>query len=549
MTRIPSVFMLGDVHPLGNDAFYHATRILEIAEDSSSTYPFDSNLHFPEGHWIAWPWAHDYLAGIIAGAFSNDRLGAASIMVFYPLLWLIGSITLVGLIAKQILRPGMAAICMLAYAAAPLTLTLFSVGALDHHSSEHFWFLMSIYLTGMWLKYPGSSRIPVALGSALAAATAFHNSLFILQILVPGALFLARFSGHTLPSNRQAITFAASLLITQLLVLLPSHFFLTFKYAYYWHSWFHLHVAFLTSIGVYALCSRRDMIMFSILAVAALLALPSLTQVMLGMSFIGSDLPEFDKILETQPMYSGVLSPFQINYFFTALVWLLPVYVVYAIFQLTKRRAKDMTLVVLMASLFGFGMMIALFRFQYFGYLFLIITPLLILQQLLPKGRDNLAAIALVIGAYAFSVSYYLIPVQMGDSPRYSYGYKMIRTAWLQCEKEPGLLLADRNWGSFLRYRINCPILANNFVLTPKEVEYVKLSNELFQQTPEKLRVMAPDVRYVFVSTMDMNPLSEALFSDKVFSGFEKIGELKNNSGAVTGRLFRVDNGFRVPFK
>ena len=32
MTRIPSVFVEGDVHPLSNDAFYHTTRILRILE-------------------------------------------------------------------------------------------------------------------------------------------------------------------------------------------------------------------------------------------------------------------------------------------------------------------------------------------------------------------------------------------------------------------------------------------------------------------------------------------------------------------------------------
>ncbi len=298
------------------------------------------NLHYPEGHWIAWPWAYDYLGGVIAGALSSDRSGAARIMAFYPLLWLIGSITLVGLIAREILRPGLAAICMFAYAAAPLTLTLFSVGALDHHSSEHFWFLLSIYLTGMWLKHPESSRIPVALGIVLAVATAFHNSLFLLQILVLAGLFLARFFGHTLPSARKATNFGASLLVTQLLVLLPSHYFLTFVYAFYLHSWFHLHVALLTAIGVLALCNRRQKVMWLMLSLAVLLALPTAMQVIFGLHYLHSDLPEFDNLLETQPMFGGLLSLFQLNFFYTALVWLLPIYIGYSLFQLYKRQVK-----------------------------------------------------------------------------------------------------------------------------------------------------------------------------------------------------------------
>lgn len=548
LTRVPSVFVDGEAHPLGNDAFYHATRILEIAEDSSSTHSFDANLHWPEGHWIAWPWAYDYLGGVIAGALSSDRSGAAKIMAFYPLLWLIGSITLVGLIAKEILRPGMAAICMLAYAAAPLTLTLFSVGALDHHSSEHFWFLLSIYLAGMWLKLPGSSRLPVSLGIVLALSTAFHNSLFMLQILLLAGLFLARLSGHTLPSTRKAIFFGVSLLVTQLLVLLPSHHFLTFVYAFYLHSWFHLHVALLTAIGVLALCSRRDMVMWSILAIAVLLAVPTVTQVLFGLDYVRSDLPGFDALAETQPMYGGTLSVFQINFFFTALVWLLPLYIGYAVFQLSKRRVKDMTLIVLIASLFGFAMMVAQFRFQYFGYLFLVIIPLLIVQQLLPKGRDILIASAIVIGAYIYSISYYLIPPKMGDSPRYHYGFPIIQAAQLQCEEQPGLLLVNSNWGNFLRYQTRCPILSNNFILTQKEVDYVKLTSKLLQQTPGQLRALAPDIRYIIVSDMDLNPLSVELLSDAAFDGFKVIGELSDNTGRITGRFYQVDPLIRTPF-
>jgi len=541
MTRIPSVFVMGDVHPLGNDAFYHATRILEIAEDPSSAHSFDANLHWPEGHWIAWPWAYDYLGGVLAGLFSGDQLGAAKIMAFYPLLWLIGSISLVGLIAREILRPGLAALCMLAYAAAPLTVTIFSVGALDHHSAEHFWFLLSLYLTGLWLTTPESSRLSIALGMVLAAATAFHNSLFMLQLLVLTGLFLARLSGHALPANRQATLFGVSLVVTQLLVLLPSHHFLTFAYAFYLLSWFQLHVALLTAIGVFALCNKSDRVMWSVLLVAVVLALPTAVQVMFGMNYVNSQLPMFNSLQETQPMFGGSLSLLQINYFFTGLVWLLPVYVAYTVFQLYKRRVQGMTLIVMMTSLFGFALMLAQFRFHYFGYLFLLIIPLLIIQQLLPRGRDILIAGLLISGAYAYSISYYLIPIKLGDSPRYAFNQPLINSVRTQCEKQPGLLLADNDWGNFLRYRTQCPIYANNFILTRKEVDYINLSLGLFQKTPAQLRQSAPDVRYVMVNQMDLNPLSEALLSDEVFEGFTVIGEQRHPGGKVLGRLYGVE--------
>lgn len=547
MTRIPSVFVDGDVHPLRNDAFYHASRILEIAEDPSSTHSFDQNLHWPEGHWIAWPWAYDYLGGLISGVFSSDRSGAARIMAFYPLLWLIGSILLVGLIAREVLSPGLVTVCMFAYAANPLTLTLFSVGALDHHSSEHFWLLLSIFLTGLWLKHPDSSRVPVALGFSLAISTAFHNSLFLLQIPMLAGLFLARYSKHTLPSTRKAILFGISLLTTQTLILLPSHHFLTFEYAFYLLSWFHLHVALLTAIGVSALCSKRNSVMWSLLFLATLLALPTVLQVMFGMDYLQSDLPMFDVLLETQSIFSGVLSAFQINFFYTGLIWLLPIYIGYSAFQLISRRAHSLTLVVMVASLFGFAMMVIQFRFQYFGYFFLVIIPLLILQQLLPKGRDVLVASTLIFGAYTFSLSYYLIPPKPGDSRRYDLGLPLIKAAGLQCQQEPGLLLVDRNWGNFLRYQTQCPILSNNFILTPKEVDYVKYAHELLQQPPGQLRISAPDVQYVLVTEIDLNPLSVSLLSDETFDGFKVLGELLDHNGNVKGRFYRVEPLIKIP--
>ena len=548
MTRIPSVFVESDVHPLGNDAFYHAARILDIAEDPSSTHSYNPNLHWPEGHWIAWPWAYDYLAGVTAGALSNERIGAAGVMVFYPLFWLICSISLVGLIAREVLRPGLAAICMFAYAAHPLTLNLFSVGALDHHSAEHFWILLSIYLTGMWLKSPGSARAAFTLGVALAAATAFHNILFLLQLPVLAALIVTRISGYNMPSQRQSVLFGISLCVTQVLVLLPSHHFLTFEYEFFLQSWFQLHAAFLTAIGVFALCSKRKMIMVVMLCVAVLLALPTAMQVMFGVNYLQSDLHLFDKLQETQPMYGGSLSAFSINFFFTGLVWALPVYVGFAVFQLLKQRAEGMTLIVMLSSLFGFAMMVAQFRFQYFGLFFLVIMPMLVVQYLLPKGRDVLIAGAIIVGAYVFSLSHYLIPPKPGDSVRYNYGLPIIEAAKAQCEKQPGLLLADRNWGNYLLYKTQCPIFSNNFILTPKEVKYVKMNFELLQKTPEQLRVLAPDVRYVLVNDMDMNPLTGSLLSDESFDGFNIVGELRDSGGNLRGRLYKVDPLVKVPF-
>jgi hypothetical protein len=202
---------------------------------------------------------------------------------------------------------------------------------------------------------------------------------------------------------------------------------------------------------------------------------------------------------------------------------------------------------ILLTPLFGFAMMIAQFRFQYFGYFFLIILPMLIIQQLLPRGRDILIAGAVVFGAYVFSLSYYLITPDPGDSPRYNYGLPILKATKEQCEKQPELLLVDNDWGNYLLYQTQCPILSNNFILTPKEIDYIKLTFDLFQQSPEQLRTSAPDVRYVLVSDMDMNPLTASLLSTETFEGFEIVGEMQDGSGKARARLYRVSPLFQVP--
>jgi hypothetical protein len=70
---------------------------------------------------------------------------------------------------------------------------------------------------------------------------------------------------------------------------------------------------------------------------------------------------------------------------------------------------------------------------------------------------------------------------------------------------------------------------------------------ELLQQTPEQLRISAPDVRYVLVNDMDMNPLTSSLLPDDSFDGFNIVGELRDSSGKIRGRLYQVDPLFRAP--
>lgn len=541
LTRIPGVFVDGGVHPLGNDGAYHAMRMLTVAQDPSSTHSFDQLLHWPEGLWITWPWAYDYLGGVLSGLLSGDQQGAASAMVFYPLLWLVGSITLVGLIAREFLGPRFQAVCMLAYAAAPITLSLHGVGELDHHSAEHFWFLLGLFLTGLWLKRPDSVKVATGLGVSLGLATAFHTALFIVQLPTIACLLLSRLSGHAVPGKRTAAFFAAGLLLTQAAVLLPSHQFVTFQYAFYYHSWFHLHVAALTGLAVLAICSPRDLYMWLGLLAGAALAFPAIGQVLDGMGFMRGETFYFDFLKETRRPFGGEVPLRTINYFYSGLVWLLPVCVIYAVFRLAARSARGMSLALMVFGIFGLMMLTAQLRFHYFGHAFLVFIPLLMIQRF-SRGRAGIiAACVLFLGAYSFSLDHYLLPPKPGESPRYVQGMPVFKTARRACAAQPGLLLVDNNWGSLFRYHADCPLLSNNFIVSQDDVKYIKRTMSLLGQSPEKLRELAPSVRYVFVSNLDPSELGDALLSNDAFDGFEVIGELKGFGGRPVARLYRVE--------
>ena len=56
--------------------FYHARRILDAAVGSRGFYEFDERLQVPDGTWIPWPWAYDYLMSQ-AAAFASGSTRAS----------------------------------------------------------------------------------------------------------------------------------------------------------------------------------------------------------------------------------------------------------------------------------------------------------------------------------------------------------------------------------------------------------------------------------------------------------------------------------------
>jgi hypothetical protein len=542
LTRMPGVFIDGAVHPIGNDSFYHAVRMLAIAADPTSTHAFDSRLNWPDGLWIAWPWAYDYLGGVVAGAIASGRNATMHLLAFYPLIWLLGSVSVMALIARQLFAWPLRAVCVLAYAVAPLTLSLYEVGNLDHHGAEHFWLLLGLYLSGRWLTQPQSMRLAAGLGVVLGAATAFHDSLFLLQVPLVLSLLLARLLDHEVPKARAGLTFGISLLVVQILVLLPSHAFQTGVYRFYEQSWFHLHVAALTALSVWGVSLTQRRRMWLVLLLAVLAALPATHQLLFGLEYVRSQLPQFGILRETRAPLGGSMSFLQLSNFYSGLFWLWPVCLFYAVYRLVKHSVAGMSLAVVVSALVWLPLMLTQIRMYYFGYASLILLSLMLIQKAARKPLHGWIGAGMMLAAMSFSLHLYLTPIAPGGSPRYTSGWPLIYAARAQCDKAPGLLLADHNWGNFLRYQTDCSLIANNFGVAPTEVAAMSKSIAMLAMSPAELRRHYPAVQYVLVSRMELNesPLAGQLLSTAHTAGYRVVKLMKDREGRVMGGLYQV---------
>src|SRR5436190_4794874 len=187
--------------PRGNDSFYHARRILDAAIGSRGFYQFDDRLQVPEGAWIPWPWAYDYLMAKAtqAALWISPTLDPMAFISYVPVVWIFVNAALFLAVARAIgLSREMQFLAMLCFALSPLMQLLHSIGMVDHHYVEHTFVLLNAWLGLRWLARPADTRRAVALAAALGAAPAFHNGLFILQ-LVPLASVFALWLRGTAP--------------------------------------------------------------------------------------------------------------------------------------------------------------------------------------------------------------------------------------------------------------------------------------------------------------------------------------------------------------
>lgn len=567
-----SAYWNGEVLPVGNDAFYHARRIIDTAEDPRAFYEFDPRIHAPEGSLLTWPWAYDYSLGLIA--WTAVRAGLVSdpmqILVWLPVAAVTLAIWLLLLICSELrLSAAMTTLAGLCMALSPTTQSLFGVGQLDHHFAEGTLVLAALALGLRWLREPTRTSSAVHVGITLGIAPAIHNGLFILQLPLLVSILGLWIQKRSLPT-RAGLTFAIALVVTTLLVLLPSLSFRSGAFEFYTLSWFHLFIACCTgaivSFTSFFRCAPRSIA--ALCVAATVMSLPVLTQLSVAETFLAGKSVHLQSIVEMQPPYrliaeSGAAT---VNSFYSLTIWLAPAAALFCALMCWRERDSYRSLFWI-SAIGGLALLLAQLRLHYFGYFALFLPWLFLLDQLAAKyeaQRKQIVLGALLAFALAYSPSRHqlLTPMPVAGDATFTNSRGLYAALQKACADDPGVVLADNNAGHYIRYFTECSVIANNFLLTRQHADKVEEVARLFSLAPASLVAEAPFVKYVLVRPLAVreeadgrtydyqyfyrgsNTLTEALLlrpNEQTRAGYELLTTVSlDGAGVPYGALYKV---------
>lgn len=546
---IDAAYVDGEFVPLGNDSFYHARRMLDIAVGDRGLYQFDERIHVPDGSWVPWPWAYDYLMGMTAWLVLQINPGSdpMAVLSYIPVAWLgVNAALFLAATGQAGLAMSYRVMAMLAFAIAPFVQLMHMVGKVDHHFVEFTFVLLVTWLGLKLFSRRAHVATAICLGFALGLAPGFHNGLFILQIPVLVNVALGWLRGTPL-EQRSLRALAAALLIATLVVVIPSEPFQAGEFHFGLLSWFHLYAAACTSVVLLFISWRifDKKALMTLIGVCLLLVLPLLGQLLLGASFLSTDLSILEGVIEAMSpaaLFFEFFGPLRTIAHYSWLLVLAPFVLVYFLWYAWRATStRDQYFAVM--TVFGLAMLLTQFRFNYFGLFALIAGVLFIVQQLTKRyhwnhGMVTVGMLAGILIAYQPPLRQHLFAVYaVGATPMYEQARPLFLELNKRCEQSPGVILADPNDGNYLLFHTECSVISNNFRLNAADVEKFSQISELLQLTPAALRIAAPDIRYILLRSNDFivqrdgqleisasAPLAHALLTDAAPpTGFELL--------------------------
>jgi len=515
MLVIDAAFFEGEYIPMGNDSFYHARRMLDTAVGERGFYQFDDRTHVPDGSWIPWPWAYDYLMGQAAWLAqwlrpSTDPMGFLS---YVPVAWLaVNAALFLAAAAQAGLTLANRAMAMLAFALAPFVQLMHMVGKVDHHFIEFTFVLLVTWLGLRLFSVKQDRAAAIGLGLALGLAPGFHNGLFILQVPILVSVGLLWLRGEKL-ARQDLLALAVSLMAATVAIVLPSGPFQQGMFEFGLLSWFHLYVAACTSV-VLVFVGRRDFdkkSLLTLIGICLLLALPLLGQLLHGAAFLSRDISILDGVLEAMSPYTlffDQFGPLRTVAHYSWLLLLAPILLIYYLWC-AARRCPPRDLFFAVMAVFGLAFLLAQFRFNYFGLFSLIVGFLLVAQRLADRyqWQSGLLTVGLLAGiliAYQPPLRQHLFAVYaLGAAPIYERARPLFLDLAERCEQAPGVILANANDGNYLLFHTECSVISNNFRLTSDDELKIAQIDAMMRLSPDALRAYQPDVKYLLLRVND----------------------------------------------
>lgn len=570
-----AAFVDGQYLPVGNDSFYHARRIIDAAIGERGFYQFDNMIHAPEGSWLTWPWAYDYLMAraLVVALWINPEMQPMAFLGRVPVAWILVNIGLLTTICRQVrLGPGLTAIAMLGFALLPLNQYIHGYGAIDHHYIE-LTFVLATLLAGLRF-FSGDHRTVDAmiLGAVLGIAPAFHNGLFILQLPLLASVFVLW--SRRMPFDAQGLRWVAgSLIAATLIAVLPSTPFRMMQFEFWTLSWFHLYIAIGSGICLSYFAwrpfSKVNLGLFLTLSVA--MVLPILAKLLFGTAFLSGDLILLDQIAEVK---SPVAHLYDTNGFtwvarnYSWLIFLAPILLV--VFAIRVWRGTDVAGVYFAVfTVFGILLMLVQFRLHPFGAWAMLVASLLLVEKLRARYQISLlatSAISILALAIAFQPplrGQLFFVYSPGGTRDYAATRFLMPSLAEACAKNTGTVLSYSDDGHYIRYHTDCSVLTNNFLMTPLHEKKILEANAYLEMSPAQFLRVAPHIRYVFVRMYGVynngasgwepatiaeviaanSPLFVALtFSAEIPDGFRLISEARvdDDRNFAYARVFEV---------
>jgi hypothetical protein len=189
---------------------------------------------------------------------------------------------------------------------------------------------------------------------------------------------------------------------------------------------------------------------------------------------------------------------------FSVLVWLLPVTVLYCAWQGWRERATPRVFFWICCIL-GATLMISQLRMHYFGS-FVLYLPWLVLAQTCLTRWEQQGKLVLLSVSLIFLLAYWLPgryqlagATPLAGDANFRVLRPILEDLRKACAEDPGIVLADNDVGHYITYYTDCPVIANNFLLTRQHEQKIRQIDYLTSLPASALPGVAPFVRYILL--------------------------------------------------